>query len=218
LSKKIATKKLEKGLLLVIEGIDGAGKSTQVKMIVEKLKSKGYPVVSLHEPTDGVFGQQIRKMAIHGRKNVTVEEEFKLFVEDRVENVKFNIKPALEANKIVVMDRYYFSNIAYQGARGLNLEYIEKCNIEFAPEPDLLIILDIKPSVSLQRIRQNREEGTNAFEKIKLLKQSREIFKSFSDRKYVKIIENNDKRSPAAVFEDIWSIVETKLLTPKSEH
>ena len=202
-------KALKKGILIAIEGIDGAGKTTQTLLLAEKLKKEGYATVSLHEPTDGKWGQKVRELAKSGRHNVTPEEELNFFFQDRIEDVTDNINPALKNKKIVLMDRYYFSSIAYQGVRGLNTTEIEKMNEKIAPPPDILLILDIKPSVSLQRIRRNREDGPNEFEKTKHLEESREIFlKQFSNRSYTKIIEGNGRRSPEEISNSIWLIVE----------
>jgi dTMP kinase len=209
---------LSKGILVAIEGIDGAGKTTQAKLLVEKLESKGYPVISLHEPTNSVWGQKIRELARSNRDKMSAEEELNLFVQDRIEDVEKNINPALEANKVVVMDRYYFSSIAYQGARGLDLEDIEQRNKKIAPVPDLLIILDVKPSVSLQRIHNNRADGPNEFEKDIHLEKSRKIFNQFANREYTRIIDGDGIRSPLNISEDIWCAVETVLLCQKSNN
>jgi dTMP kinase len=206
-------KSLKRGLLIAIEGIDGAGKTTQTSLLLDRLKKNGYLAVALHEPTDGKWGQKIRELAKSGRHNVTPEEELDFFYQDRIEDVELNIKPALAGNKIVIMDRYYFSSIAYQGIRGLDVNKIEEMNQKIAPKPDILIILDIKPAVSLQRIRRNRDNGPNEFEKTKHLEQSRDIFlKQFSNRAYTRIIEGNGRRSPEEVSRNIWLTVEPIIL------
>ncbi len=114
----------KKGCLVSIEGIDGAGKSTQIRLLDEWLRRSGIDAVILKEPTDGVYGRQIRQNAA-AHKPVSPEEEMRLFMLDRREDVRHNILPALVAGKLVIMDRYYLSNIAYQGARGLDPAKIE---------------------------------------------------------------------------------------------
>ena len=170
----IFEKKLKHGLLIAIEGIDGAGKSTQAKILYRILKERGYNVKLLHEPTDGSYGKIIKESAINGRLNP--EEELKYFIEDRKEDVDRNIKPALEDKMIVIMDRYYFSTIAYQGARSLDSNEIKKINEQFAPRPDLTILLDVAPTIGLSRIRENRINKSDYFEKSKYLIEVREIF------------------------------------------
>ena len=211
-------KHLNKGVLIAIEGIDGAGKTTQAKLLVEKLRNEGYPVISLHEPTDGVWGQKIRELAKRNRHSVSAEDELNLFFQDRIEDVEKNIKPALENKQVVVMDRYYFSSIAYQGVRGLDLDKIEQKNVEIAPVPDLLIILDVQPSVSLQRIHSSREDGPNEFEKNSYLEKSRIIFNQFAEREYTCVIEGNGEHSPVDIADKIWRAVETVLLCPKGKN
>jgi dTMP kinase len=207
LSNPIEYKILQKGILIAIEGIDGAGKTTQAKKLVEKLEKEGYPVIYLHEPTDGSYGHFIRQI-VKGDMQATAEEELDFFLQDRYQDVEQNIKPALTAKKIIVMDRYYFSSIAYQGARGLDLENIEKQNKDIAPEPDLLLILDVKPTVSLMRIWRDRTDGPNKFENNERLEKSREIFNSFKNRDYTRIVEGNGVLTPENVAENIWNIVE----------
>ena len=133
---------LKKGILIAVEGIDGAGKTTQVRRLKDHFSRIGLSVVTYKEPTDGNYGQLIRKLAKDGRDNVTPEDEMELFLKDRKEDCNINIKPSLEKNKLVLMDRYYFSSIAYQGSRGLDVNHIWNKNEKIAIIPDLVIILD----------------------------------------------------------------------------
>lgn len=97
------------------------------------------------------------------RLRLSAEEELDLFLRDRAEHVETEIGPALAAGKIVIVDRYYFSTVAYQGARGLDPAEILARNEAFAPKPDLLVVLDVEPAVGLQRIGA-RGDTANAFE------------------------------------------------------
>ncbi|MBI5183082.1 MAG: dTMP kinase, partial [Nitrospinae bacterium] len=127
-------------MLIAIEGIDGVGKTTQSRLLEGYLKDKGYNVICMSEPTNGKWGRKIREMIKVGRDNTSPEEELYLFTEDRKEDVYMNILPALEEKKIVIMDRYYISSIAYQGALGIDRKRIKEMNEEFAPVPHLTII------------------------------------------------------------------------------
>jgi dTMP kinase len=173
-------RKHRKGMLIAVEGIDGAGKTTQVQLLKEHLSSLGYDVAAFKEPTDGVFGQKIREIAQKGRAGVSAEEEFQLFLKDRIEDVQKNLQPSLEQDLIVIMDRYYFSNIAYQGALGMDMEYIKQENEKIAPIPDIVFILDIPPDVGLKRIKHLRGETPNTFEEKEYLKKVRNIFKTIA--------------------------------------
>lgn len=165
----------KKGCLVSIEGIDGAGKSTQIRLLAEWLREHGVDAVILKEPTDGIYGRQIRQNAA-AHRHVSPEEEMRLFMLDRREDVRDNILPALEAGKLVVMDRYYQSNMAYQGARGLDPAQIEAENERFSPVPDLVIVLDIDPAIGLSRITNHRKTALDSFEKEEYLRRVREIF------------------------------------------
>jgi dTMP kinase len=128
------------GLFVVIEGIDGTGKSTQLHLLAEKLQQLGYAVVSTREPTDGPYGRKIRELFVD-RQAVSQEEELELFIADRDQHVQEVIKPALADGCVVVCDRYYLSTVAYQGANGMDPEFIMERNRDF-PVPDLAIIFE----------------------------------------------------------------------------
>jgi dTMP kinase len=207
-------KSLKNGILIAIEGIDGAGKTTQARKLCEKLTSSGYSTLLLHEPTNGNWGQKIRELAQNGRNNVTPEEELEYFYQDRIEDVRDNISPALQQKRIVIMDRYYFSNVVYQGNRGLDPSSVEKLNETVAPQPNLVIILDIAPSDSLKRIRDTRKDGPNHFEKEKPLEECRELFKKqFGNRSNVRIIDGDGAQTAVDVARHIWSLVYPIVLT-----
>ncbi|MGD9347860.1 MAG: dTMP kinase, partial [Candidatus Aminicenantes bacterium] len=143
--------RLLRGILIVFEGIDGAGKSTQAEILLKKLQDRGYPVVYYREPSDSKWGQEIKRKAQFA-DSLTPQEELELFQKDREENVKNNLKPSLEKKKVVVLDRYYFSTMAYQGAKGIDPEYIRRRNEAFAVRPDLVFILDVAAGQGLERI------------------------------------------------------------------
>ncbi|KMP12323.1 thymidylate kinase [Candidatus Nitromaritima sp. SCGC AAA799-C22] len=169
---------LERGWLIVFEGIDGTGKSTQCRLMETRLEERGVPVVRLREPTDGVWGQKIRTVLVEGRDGVTPEEELSWFIEDRREDVEKNILPAIKERKVILLDRYYYSTAAYQGALGLDPEGIRRDNEAFAPVPDRTYIFIAPPELCLKRIEKSRE-GHSSFEKQEYLVQVQNIFKSF---------------------------------------
>jgi len=161
------------GFLIAIEGIDGSGKTTQAHLVQATLQARKLVVYREKEPTTGQFGQMLRDSALTGR--LSLEEEVEVFIKDRREHVETKINPALADGHIVICDRYYFSSMAYQGAHGIDPEDIMRRNELFAPEPDLLVILDIEPKLGLERIR-TRGDRANHFEKTGTLKKAREIF------------------------------------------
>jgi dTMP kinase len=161
------------GFFIVIEGIDGAGKTTQAARIESLLTSHQIRVVRTKEPTDGPHGKLLRESAVSGR--LSLEQEVAEFILDRQEHVSQVIVPSLQRGDVVLMDRYYFSSMAYQGARGYDVQTIQARNEAFAPQPDLLVLLDIVPDAGLQRV-QKRGSKADLFENNEALRRAREIF------------------------------------------
>lgn len=185
------------GFLLVIEGIDGTGKSTQAGLLEQRMTECGLRVLRTREPTNGRWGQMLRDSATTGR--LSIEEEVEAFINDRREHVETKIMPALRDGKVVIIDRYYFSTAAYQGARGLDPQELMRRNEEFAPEPHLLVLLDLEVSEGHGRI-QTRGDQANHFEQTESLKRAREIFLSI-DKPYLHKI--NARRDPSDVCKEI---------------
>lgn len=149
-------------------------------MLAEYLDGRGFSTVCLSEPTHGVWGKKIRKILVEGRKGISPEEELALFINDRKEDVTLNIAPALEQKKVVLIDRYYYSTAAYQGALGLDPEKICRENEQFAPKPDRVFIFKASPVQCLERIRKSRADGPNTFEQLEYLTKVQNIFDQFS--------------------------------------
>ena len=173
------------GFLVVVEGVDGAGKSTVLRHLAAYCEAKGYAAVSSREPTDGPHGRRLRESAVQGR--LPLEAELELFVLDRRAHVAAVIAPGLERHAVVLLDRYYFSTAAYQGARGADPEAVLRMNEEFAPQPDLVLLLDCEPALSLERIRA-RGGGADAFERLEALEAVRKIFLSL-DRPFIRVVD-----------------------------
>ena len=172
-------------MFIVIEGIDGTGKSTQAKLLATHLTSQGKTVVLSREPTDGPWGTLLRNSASTGR--LSPEDELETFLKDRQQHVTEIIIPALAAGHTVILDRYYFSTMAYQGARGFDSQEIRRKNEAFAPIPDLLLILDLDVDKAIERIGV-RGDTANEFEQRANLARCREIFLSLQDEPFTKVI------------------------------
>ncbi|WP_205749358.1 dTMP kinase [Desulfopila sp. IMCC35008] len=177
------------GRLIVFEGIDGTGKSTQLPLLAQYLESKGFMVTVTREPTDGAIGQKIRAL-YSSRENTTPEEELQLFLDDRKEHIEQVVGPALASGKVVLCDRYYLSTAAYQGANGFDpLEIIKRNN--FAPKPDIALIFEQPIETSLERITTSRGEALNDFEQADSLKKVSAIF-DMLDFPCIRRIQAND--------------------------
>jgi len=173
-------------MFIVIEGIDGTGKSTQAQQLAAWLREQGREVIVDYEPTLGVHGKKLRDSFVNGR--LAPEEELELFLADRREHAEQVIAPALAASKTVILDRYYFSNMAYQGAIGFDPAEIRRQNEAFAPVPDLLFILDLDVDTALSRIG-GRGDTANEFEKRENLERCREIFLSLAGEPFARVID-----------------------------
>lgn len=174
------------GKLIVIEGIDGTGKSTQATMLAEYLRNLGHDVVQSFEPTNGPWGSKLRASATTGRLNI--EEELELFLKDRQQHVEELIKPTMERGGIVILDRYYFSTMAYQGARGINPAEIRTSNESFAPQPDMLLIMDLAVDTALERVGV-RDGEANEFEQREALQFCRDLFLSLKNEPFAHMID-----------------------------
>lgn len=143
-----------RGLLIAIEGIDGSGKSTLASLLHKALQHSGWDALLTHEPTRGRYGQAIRRTSSATRLDLATE--FALFLADRADHVNKCLAPALRLGKIVIADRYYFSSVAYQGARGLDPRLILGINTALFPRPDVAILVDVEPHTAKARMRSRR--------------------------------------------------------------
>ena len=184
------------GWLVVVEGIDGAGKSTVLRRLAAHCEGRGLACVMSGEPTRGPWGMKLRRSMAEGR--LSLDEELALFLKDRAEHVEQVIRPALEAGKVVLLDRYYLSTAAYQGARGADPEAILLENERFAPKPDLVLLLDFDPDGGLARVRA-RGDVPNTFEVAEQLRAVRSIFLGLQ-RPFIRKVDA--ARSPEEVWGD----------------
>jgi len=203
------------GTFIVLEGIDGAGKSTQARLLAEWFQGRGEEVVLTKEPTDTAFGKLIRRLVLTGGREgiidgarISHEAEALLFAADRAEHVEKLIKPSLKAGKIVISDRYFYSSLAYQWARGLDLEWLIDLN-RFAVRPDLAILLDLPVKESMKRLRSRSIKSE--FDKIaELQKAVRENYLKLAERfPEMKIV--NALASVEDIHSDIVALVEHEL-------
>jgi dTMP kinase len=194
---------LPQGVLLAFEGIDGSGKSTQARRFADWAAAQGLDVVRSREPTDGPWGRRIREARFTAR--LSPEEELHAFLEDRRQHVEGLIAPSLARGAVVVVDRYYYSTVAYQGARGFDPEALLARNRAFAPRPHLVVLVDVTPDVALERI-EARGEGRDLFETREALAAVRRLFLEVAKEPHVAVIDG--AQEPAAVFgEVLWRIL-----------
>ncbi len=208
---------MSKGSFIVFEGIDGAGKSTQVAMLKEKMEAIGRTVVLTAEPTDYESGRALRR-ALSGKEKKSESEMATMFVLDRIAH---NIHPEdgisslIEGGADVISDRYYYSTLAYQG-QSTNYEWTKQMNV-CCPEirrPDLCIYLDLAPAASLARI-SGRGEVVEIYENLERLTAVRNAFLSVikdlrGDGEKIFIIDAD--RAPERIAEEIFGIIKENII------
>lgn len=165
---------MSKGLFITFEGGDGCGKTTQIKLLDEYLRAKGYKTLLTREPGSKGLGIKLREILLNYDGEVSPVCESFLFLADRAQHVDCIIKPALEEGVIVLCDRHTDSTVAYQGyGRGLDLEQIHNLNkiATSGLKPDLTIVLDVDVETSQKRVGAEKDRmesaGIEFFERVR---------------------------------------------------
>ena len=181
---------MKKGIFVCIEGLDGSGKTTHTHRLVQNLQKRGFDAVYTTEPGRGELGKFIRESVLQGKKRVPRVVEAVLFAVDRVEHLEKDVKLALREGKVVVSDRCVYSSLAYQGAAGLDLEWIEEIN-RFALPPDLALYIDVPPEVVVKRIRRKK----SVMERLETQRRVKEVYMKFVDNGKLVSIDGDRKKS-----------------------
>lgn len=209
---------MQKGKLIVLEGIDGSGKSTQARLLADRMREEGIPFYVTMEPTDSPIGSMIRQI-LTGRMQADPRVIAALFVADRLDhllNEVNGIAGMAEKGTCVIMDRYYFSSYAYQSV-DVPLDWLIQANTLSSGilRPAVNLFIDVSPDVAMERIEQNRF-AKELFEERDRLAQVRgnylEAFDRLKSTERVAVIDGN--RSVEAVAQDIWDTVKGYLRQP----
>ena len=204
---------MERGRFIVLEGIDGAGKTTQAAMLRAHLESKGRRVVCQAEPTDFESGRALRA-ALGGKIKRSECQMAVMFVEDRIAH---NIHPTegieaiLATGADIICDRYYYSTLAYQG-QSTDYAWCKAMNLS-CPEirrPDLCIYLDLTPEQSLERIRKGRD-SVEIYENEETLRRVRNAFLSVLDDLSTtdRIAKVDAYRTPEEIARELATLVDS---------
>lgn len=197
---------------IVIEGLDGSGKSTQIKMLEEALKARGEKVYVTAEPTGCETGAYIRRILSESlEKDMYLQAA--LFLADRLEHITHpenGIKKYLSEGYTVICDRYYYSSFAYQGTAA-DMDWVMNINLN-CPQiirPDLCIFLDVNPDTCKERIDTGRDSAELYEKSAELMREIRNnflnVFDALSGRDNIKIIEAN--RKPEEIRAEILALV-----------
>lgn len=156
---------MKKGLFITFEGADGCGKTTQIELLSNYLKTNGYDVVLTREPGGKGLGEKIREILLNYEGPVSDRCESFLFLADRAQNIDMIVNPAIDEGKIVLCDRHTDSSVAYQGyGRGLDIDRINKLNdiATNGRKPDLTFVFDIDVETSMKRIGKEKDRMESA--------------------------------------------------------
>ena len=187
-----------KGAFICIEGLDGCGKTTQAKLLAKKL-SASHGAVYTAEPSRGKIGTYIRNSYLYGEKRLSIVLEALLFAADRIEHLENEVIPALKEGRLVISDRYVYSSLAYQGAAGLSLEWIETVN-EHALKPNLAVFVDVALETVMRRLKTRK----SVMEKAETLKKVRDVYLKFVAKgELVRIDGNRGKAEVAEALADV---------------
>lgn len=192
---------VKQGFFIVLEGIDGSGKDTHIKFLVEEMRQRGYKVVETAEPSRNRVGTFLKRYQMRDEKRLPAEAEVLLYAADRFDHLKTVIEPALRRGDIVISNRYFYSSLAYQGSVDIDLDWIREMNV-FARKPDLAVLLDILPEYSLQRLKRRR----TVFERVENLRRVRDIYVQLV--KTGELVSVDANRSKKAVQEELLGLVE----------
>jgi dTMP kinase len=212
---------MKKNFFIAFEGLDGSGKSTQVKLLAEKLKGQGLKIYTTAEPTTSRIGQIIKDIFKH-KMEADHRTIAALYAADRLDhltNKTDGILKKIEEGYTVITDRYYFSSYAYHGTH-MDINWVIKANSLSADllRPDLNIYIDISPEESMKRLNKSRAaiELYESIENLKMVKEKYfEAFELLGGKEKISIIDG--KRSEKEISNDIWKEV-SKLVGSDSHH
>ena len=206
----------KKGFFITFEGIDGSGKSTQIQKLAKFLEDNGFDIIMTREPGGSVGGEEIRNLLLQGEVDRwSAETEILLFTAARRDHLERIILPALQGGKIVICDRFTDSTRMYQGMRGPKLrDLVDKLTKEVINcDPDLTIIIDIDPEISLERAK-SRNTAEERFEDfgVDLQKKMRRGFLDLSREFSSRMEVVNGQQSVDELAKEIASLVRARLL------
>lgn len=201
---------LGRGLLIVLEGIDGAGTTTQTRRLAQALTARNLPVHATREPSDGPVGKLLREILTGAHAPMDQTTLSLLFAADRADHLQREVEPALARGQIVISDRWYHSSLAYQGT-GEERLWIAELNRR-ARHPDLTIFLSVRPEeAARRRVGDNRTE--EIFDHLstqrRVAEGYRAVIEMLRETEHIEVLDG--ERSQAEVSADIVALVSNTL-------
>jgi dTMP kinase len=197
---KTILKSTSRGFFVVLEGLDGAGKTSIAYRLIEDLRSMGYRAEYTYEPYDTDFVRALKEKYNSYRDAYL---DALTYAADRLIHYRSVIEPVLESGGIVICDRYYYSSVAYQSAQGADPEWVLIVN-RYAPDPDIAIYLDVEPETGLRR-RRGLYTRFPEYEKLDFLMNVRKYYLWMVERGLLKLVDAN--RGFEEVYNDVYRLV-----------
>lgn len=191
-------------MFISFEGIDGVGKSTQIRFAEDYLRSKGKDVLCTLEPGGTELGQEIRNLLLHRKGDVAPRAEALLYAADRAHHVATTVRPALAEGKVVITDRYLDSSVAYQGAgRKLTAEDVRNISMWAVEDllPDLTVLVDLDPQIAAERRKGTGQEADRLErEKIDFFQAVRDEFLKLAEAEPKRFLVVDARQTPEEIF------------------
>jgi len=205
------------GLFITIEGVEGAGKSTQIQMLLKRLVGIGVPALVSKEPGGTPLGRELRTLLLSPHasgEKWCPESELLLFYADRAQHIATVIRPALEAGRLILVDRFEDSTRAYQGAQGIPEATMDKLGevVLGRLRPHMTLVLDMEPAESLERVRVRNAAAGETFKETRFDNETLE-FHTRVRKRFLAIAQRDSQRvalvpadrTPEEVHEAIWA-------------
>ncbi len=199
-------------MFITFEGIDGSGKTTQINLLSARLRSLGIDVLALREPGGNEVSENIREVLLSNTNEIGIRAELLLFVAARAQLVEKVIRPALDAGKLVICDRFIDSSVAYQGfGRGIDIDDVHSCN-KFATNnlvPNLTFFLDVPTTVGLGRTSSRGENVLDRMESAgeSFFDKARKGYLSIAESEPERFIVLDGRATPEEIHDEIWETV-----------
>jgi dTMP kinase len=207
---------MKKGLLITFEGVEGSGKSTQIKRLAQALSARRVRHLVTKEPGDSSFGKMVRDSLLNKRKStVTHEAELYLFMADRSDHVTHTIRPALLQGKIVLCDRFSDSTLAYQGGgRRFDLKFLEANNrvASHGMVPDITFLFDVPVTLGLQRVLKRGKGRKDGIEKeqLKFHNGVRAMYLKLAKANPRRIVRLDGRQDPDLIHQEVLNTLTGK--------
>ena len=199
----------KRGLFITFEGVDGCGKTTQMRLLSEYLESKGYEVVLTREPGAKGLGEKIREILLHYNGEVSSKAESFLFLADRAQNIEKIVNPSVTAGKMVLCDRHTDSTVAYQGyGRGINIDELKMLNnlAVGCRKPDITFVFDIDVETSMTRVGKEKDRMESAG--IEFFNNVRNGYLEIAKQEPDRVVVVDSTRQIEAIQTDVRNIVD----------